>query len=249
MKKTAYRLCFVLLCICLTVSLTACSVLDVLRPSADAEAPSAEAQPETEEGKDAAEAPENADNAAEDAAAAPVSDEYLACPQLGEQLTLGFDHTLSINYEGANLTHILKSGMLGLAVQGANEEGGIAIASAAPVTVPYEMYGVMRDCSLEMEGTMVASASGSCIDGTVYLTIIEDWQSASGTMTCDDGSMPFLIPASGPRIHEGADGAGEVFYLVAGSQGYTTNRPFQEGEGYHSWTLYTTQVDSVPLAP
>ena len=100
-----------------------------------------------------------------------------------------------------------------------------------------------------MAGTMVASASGFCVDGTVYLTIIEDWQSASGTMTCDDGAMPFMIPASGPRVHQGADGAGEVFHLVAGSQGFTSMRPFQEGEGYHSWTLYATQVDSVPLVP
>ncbi len=203
----------------------------------------------SEEGKDVAEAPDNADNAAEDAAAAPSSDEYLACPQPGEQLTLGFDHTLTMNYEGTSITHILHSGMLGLSCAICNDQGEVLIASAAAATIPYEMHGVMEDCSMEMEGTMMASAAGTCIDGTVYLTITEDWQSASGTMTCPDGQMPFMIPAPGPRVHEGADGAGEVFYLVAGSQGYTTNRPFLEGDGYHSWTLFTTQVDAVPLNP
>jgi hypothetical protein len=147
------------------------------------------------------------------------------------------------------MTHILHSGMLGLIAQSVNDQGEVIIASAASVTIPYEMIGVMKDCSMEMAGTMVASAAGNCVDGTVYLTITEDWQSASGTMTCPDGQMPFMVPASGPRVHQGADGAGEVFYLMEGSQGYTSDRPFLEGEGYHSWTLYTTQIDSVPLTP
>jgi hypothetical protein len=252
MKKTAYRVCFVLIFVCMTVSLTGCSVLDVLRSSTDAEAPASEEQAAPEEEKDVADAPDGADNE-DNAAPAPDSDEgeakYFNCPQEGEQMTLGFDHTLTVNYEGSSITHILKSGMLPLVVQSVNEQGEAVIASAAPTTIPTEMHGVMDECSMEMEGTMVASATGTCIGGTVYLTITEDWQGLSGTMTCDDGQMPFMIPASGPRVHDGADGAGEVFHLVAGSQGFTSNRPFQEGEGYHSWTLYTTQVDLVPLVP
>lgn len=248
MKKTAFRLFFMLIVVCLAVSLTGCSVLSALMPSAADDA----SGPETGEGKDLADAPEPAsaaaDNAAEDADSASPAD-LLGCPAQGENLTLGFDHTLTMNYEGTSMTHILHSGMLPLAAQSVKDDGEVVIASPAPVTIPYEMHGVMKDCSMEMEGTMVASASGSCIDGTVYLTITEDWQSASGTMTCPDGQMPFMVPAPGPRVHEGADGAGEVFYLVEGSEGYTTNRPFLEGEGYHSWTLYTTQIDLVPLTP
>ena len=244
MKRAAFRILFVLILACLTVSLTGCSVLSALKPYTADDV----SDPEIEEDKDLAEAPDPA-SAAADNAADPVADEYLPCPQPDEQLTLGFDHTLTMNHEGTSITHILHSGMLGLVVQAANDQGDVPVASVASVTIPYEMYGVMEDCSMEMKGTMVASASGYCIDGTVYLTIIEDWQSASGTMTCPDGQMPFMVPAPGPQVHEGADGAGEVFYLVEGSQGYTTNRPFQEGEGYHSWTLYTTQIDVVPLTP
>ncbi len=244
MKKAAFRVFFVLMLVCLVVSLTGCSVLSALRPSTVDDA----SNPETEEGKDLADAP-NPASAAADNVAEPAPADFLGCPTQDEQLTLGFDHTLTMNQEGTSITHILHSGMLGLVVQAANDQGEVVITSAAPVTIPYEMLGVMGDCSLEMEGTMVASAEGSCIDGTVYLTIIEDWQSASGTMTCPDGQMPFMVPASGPRVHEGADGAGEVFYLVESSQGYTSNRPFLEGDGYHSWTLYTTQIDLVPLTP
>ena len=244
MKTTAFRMFFVLLVVCLTVSLTGCSVLSALKPSTAEDA----TIPETEEGKDLADVPEPASAAAEEAAE-PAPADLLGCPTEGEQLTLGFDHTLTVNYEGTSMTHILHSGMLGLIAQSVKEDGEVAIASVAPVNIPYEMHGVMKDCSMEMNGMMVASAVGSCIDGTVYLTITEDWQSASGTMTCPDGQVPFMVPAPGPRVHEGADGAGEVFYLAEGSQGYTTNRPFLEGEGYHSWTLYTTQIDLVPLTP
>ena len=243
MKKTASCICFMFLLMSLTVLLTGCAVLDVLRPSSNPET-----QPESDGSKDVADAPDPA-SAAADNVGEPAPADLLGCPAEGEQLTLGFDHTLTMNYEGTSMTHILHSGMLGLIAQSVKADGEVVIASAAPVTIPYEMIGVMKDCSMEMNGTMVASAEGNCVDGTVYLTITEDWQSASGTMTCPDGQMPFMVPAPGPQVHEGADGAGEVFYLVEGSQGYTSNRPFQEGEGYHSWTLYTTQIDVVPLTP
>ena len=142
---------------------------------------------------------------------------------------------LTMNYEGTSLTHILHAGMLNLNVQSGSDQEEAAISSIAPISIPYEMQGVMKDCSLEMQGTMMASASGYCEDGTVYLIITEDWQPASGQMICPDGAMPFQVPAAGPMIHEGADGNGEVFYLVEGSEGYTSMRPFQEGDGYHTW--------------
>ena len=175
--------------------------------------------------------------------------EYLSCPQSGETLTLGFDHALTVNYEGTSLTHILRQGFLYLNAQASEGEGEVAIASSQPISLNYEMMGVMGDCSLEMQGKMLASASGYCEDGTVYLTIIEDWQPANGQMVCPDEIIPFQIPAAGAMIHEGADGNGEIFYLVAGAGGYTSMRPFQEGDGYHTWTLYTTQIDTVPLVP
>ena len=47
----------------------------------------------------------------------------------------------------------------------------------------------------------------------------------------------------------GENGAGEIFYLGAGSEGYSTMRPFLEGDGYHTWTLYMTDeaLASFPL--
>jgi len=250
MKKTVFYLCFVLIAVCLISTQTGCAVLDLVLPSNDAEAPVPEEQSEPAEEKDVPDTPEG-EEVVEDSAPEPAEGEpqFFNCPQAGEQMTLGFDHTLTMNYGSASMTHVLKSGTLTLVAQTVNDQGQMEIASAGTTTLPTEMFGVMDECSMEMEGTMIASATGTCVDGTVYLTITEDWQGLSGTMTCPDGQMPFTIPAAGPRVHTGADGAGEVFYLVSGSGGYTTQRPFLEGDGYHSWTLYTTQVDLVPLVP
>ena len=220
-----------------------CSFLSALNPPNDADSPPQDSQPvqENNPAPSSSNDPNNTENA--------DAPEYLDCPAPGETLYLGFDHTLTMNYEEASLTHILHAGMLNLNVQSGSDQEEAAISSIAPISIPYEMQGVMGDCSLDMQGTMMASASGYCEDGTVYLIITEDWQPASGQMICPDGAMPFQVPAAGPMIHEGADGNGEVFYLVTGSEGYTSMRPFQEGDGYHTWTLYTTQVDLVPLVP
>jgi len=53
----------------------------------------------------------------------------------------------------------------------------------------------------------------------------------------------------GLQKHSGQDGAGEIFYLVEDAGGYSSMRPFLEGEGYHTWTLYTEDVPLEPLAP
>jgi len=53
----------------------------------------------------------------------------------------------------------------------------------------------------------------------------------------------------GVQTHSGVDGEGEIFYLVEGSEGYSSMRPFAEGEGYHTWTLYTQDIPLVPLVP
>ena len=218
-----------------------CSVLSAFNPSSAEENTPEESLPTEEIPEEASSSSDNAQDS--------ESPDFLNCPSPGETLYLGFDHTLTINYEGASLTHILHSGMLNLNVQAAADEGEVAVSSTAPITIPYEMQGVIKDCSMEMAGNMIASASGYCEDGTVYLIITEDWQAASGQMVCPDGAVPFQIPKVGKMIHEGADGNGEVFYLVEGSEGYTSMRPFQEGDGYHTWTLYTTQIDPVPLVP
>jgi len=174
---------------------------------------------------------------------------FLSCPTNGESLTLGFDHALTIEQPDVNLTHILKEGYLTLIAGEPDADGNVALSSVGNPSLEYEMMGVMGPCSVEMAGTMSVSASGTCNDGVVYLTIIETWQSADGSMTCDDDTIPFSSPGPGSFTHEGADGAGEVFYLVDSSEGYTVMRPFGMGSGYHSWTLYATQIDLVPLVP
>lgn len=174
---------------------------------------------------------------------------FMGCPTSGETLTLGFDHALTIEQPDVNLTHLLKEGFLTLSAEEADADGTVSLSSAGNTSMGYEMIGEMGPCSVELAGSMQASASGTCIDGVVYLTIIETWQPGSGTMTCDDDVVPFNSPGPGSFVHEGADGAGEVFYLVDGSAGYTVMRPFGEGSGYHSWTLYASQIDLVPLVP
>lgn len=174
---------------------------------------------------------------------------FLSCPTNGESLVLGFDHAVTIEQPDVNLTHILKEGYLTLVAGGADADGNVALSSVGNPSLDYEMMGVMGPCSVTMAGIMQVSASGTCNDGVVYLTIIETWQSANGSMTCDDDVIAFSSPGPGSFTHEGADGAGEVFYLVDSSEGYTVMRPFGEGSGYHSWTLYAAQIPLVPLVP
>lgn len=174
---------------------------------------------------------------------------FLSCPSVGESVTLGLDHTLTIEMPEVNLTHILHEGFLQLTSDSIDPNGETIISSAGSVELPYEMMGTMAECTVEMSGTMFTSASGFCVDGVVYLTILEDWQSASGQMICDGEMMAFQSPGPGTFSHEGADGSGEVFYLVSEPEGYTIMREFGQGSGYHSWTLYASQIESVPLVP
>ena len=101
---------------------------------------------------------------------------------------------------------------------------------------------------------MTPSAHGNCEAGVVSLIIEENWMAMNGEMTCVDPDgdtviMPFNVPPMGLQQHTGQNGAGEIFYLVDSSEGYSSMRPFLEGEGYHTWTLYTEDVPLVPLAP
>ncbi len=179
----------------------------------------------------------------------PSESAFLSCPTSGETLTLGFDHAITIEQAGVNLTHILKEGFLLLIPGEADADGTVSLSSTTPQPLSYEMLGIMGDCSVEMSGMMDVSATGTCTDGVVYLTIEETWHSASGVMTCDNNTIPFNTPESQTYIHEGPDGSGEVFYLVADSAGYTVMREFGMGSGYHSWTLYASTIDLVPLVP
>ena len=172
--------------------------------------------------------------------------ELLGCFDV-EGLTLSVDHTLTITEAETNLTHILQHGGIALLISTDTEQGDTAITTASPQTLPYEYMGVVGPCVVEAQGKMIMSAEGYCEEGIVYLTITEDWQAASGTMTCDDEVMSFPI-AGYTAVHSGEFGKGEEFLITSDQAGYTVMREFQGGEGYHSWTL-AFDIGVVPLAP
>jgi hypothetical protein len=175
----------------------------------------------------------------------------LPCPAKGSILTLGFDHALTVNYQETSLSHFLHQGWINLKVV---DDSG-TIASTGTATLTYSMEGRMSaECTLTGEGEMVPNAHGSCEAGVVSLIIEENWGPLQGEMVCvdEDGDVtrgPFNVPAMGLQTHSGQDGTGEIFYLVEGSDGYSTMRPFAEGEGYHTWTLYAEDIPLVPLVP
>ncbi len=185
----------------------------------------------------------------------PIEPEFgsdsLPCPSKGGALILGFDHALTSNYQDVSMTHFLHQGQMLLMI--VDDQG--TIASQGSPSIPYTMEGRMTDvCALTGQGSMIPSAHGSCENGVVSLFINENWMALDGEMTCvepdgDTVTMPFDVPAMGLRQHSGADGAGEIFYIVEGSEGYSSMRPFAEGEGYHTWTLYTEEIPIVPLVP
>ena len=191
---------------------------------------------------------ENSANEAEPENVDQTQGEYLACPAEGETLTLAFDHALTMEMPDVNLTHILQHKILTLNVTGVNADGEVEISSGQPIEMTYEMMGTMSECSVALEGVMLASASGTCLDGVVSLNIIESWQPASGEMICDEDSIPFQAPGA-EYEHIGEIGLGEVFYLTSDVNGYSSMRPFQAGSGYHTWTLYSQGIVVVPLSP
>jgi hypothetical protein len=191
---------------------------------------------------------ENIANEAEPENVDETQGEYLACPVEGETLTLAFDHALTTEMPDVNLTHILQHKMLLLNATGENEDSVMEISSGQPIEMTYEMMGTMSECSVAMEGSMLASAYGTCVDGVVYLNIIESWQPANGEMICDDDLIPFQAPGA-EYEHTGENGMGEVFYLTSEVNGYSSMRPFLAGSGYHTWTLYSQGIEVVPLSP
>lgn len=200
-------------------------------------------------------AQENGGNTVDDQSEVPIEPEFgsetLPCPQKGATLILGFDHALTLNYLETSISHFLHQGWLTLKV--ADDNG--TIQSEGSPSLTYTMEGRMSDeCTLNAEGTMMPSAHGSCENGVVSLFIDENWLPMSGEMECVDSDgdvyiMPFDVPPMGLQHHTGQNGEGEIFYLVEGGEGYSTMRPFVEGEGYHTWTLYTEEVPLVPLVP
>ena len=161
--------------------------------------------------------------------------------------TLSVDHTLTITETDTSLTHILQHGGIALLTSFETEKGDCSITTAAPQTLTYEYMGVVGPCAVEAEGSMILTAEGYCEDGIVYLTITEDWQKTSGVMTCDDTAVPFPI-AGYTAVHSGEYGNGEEFLITTDQAGYTVMRPFQGGEGYHSWTL-AYDIGLEPLTP
>lgn len=199
--------------------------------------------------------PGDGEDSSGDQSEAPVEPQFgqdtLPCPPKGTILALGFDHALTVNYQETSLSHFLHQGWINLKV--VDDNGTIASTGTASLT--YSMEGRMSaECTLTGEGNMVPDAHGTCEAGVVSLIITENWGPLQGEMVCidNDGDVtraPFNVPAMGLQTHSGQNGTGEIFYLVEGSAGYSTMRPFAEGDGYHTWTLYTSDVPVVPLAP
>jgi hypothetical protein len=230
----------------------ACALLPVLvsceRASLPLESPPDE--PEYQEQSDLpAPAPEGNDQA-ELPVEATLSSDLLECPPAGNPLYLELDHAVTFNYEGMSLSHFLHQGYVQLEAL----EGGL-IGTTSAGRLKYSMEGVMSaECSISGEGQMTVTVEGECQDGVVKLKIDEDWQALTGEMECvdEDGEVtvvPFDAPCAGKMANYGPDGEGETFLLTSDEGGYLVMRPFKQGQGYHTWTLYSTLIPTVPLVP
>jgi hypothetical protein len=235
--------------LCLGWVLSACAL-----PTNEGEAPPANLPlPPLPQGgeDDQGEGDDSSDGQVESPIEPQFGEDTLSCPVKDTTIYLGFDHALTSNYEDVSMTHFLHAGQLVLTA--VDDQG--TIESLGSTSIPYSMEGRMGDkCSLTGQGNMMASAHGTCENGVVTLVIEENWMAMTGEMTCvdedgDSETMPFDAPAMGLQKHSGPGGQGEVFYLVAGSEGYSTMRPFAQGEGYHTWTLSAEGLPLVPLVP
>jgi hypothetical protein len=193
---------------------------------------------------------EESDAGSEDETDLAPTGDLLTCPPAGQQLYLELDHAVTFNYEQMSLSHFLHQGMVYLDTL----EGG-QIGTSTPGNLKYSIEGVMSsECSISGEGQITVTAQGFCEDGVVRLKIDENWQALSGQMECidEDGEVtvaPFNTPSAGSMPNHGPDGQGEVFLLTDAEGGYVVMRPFKHGQGYHTWTLYSTLIPTVPLVP
>lgn len=172
----------------------------------------------------------------------PAGMQLAGCPAQFALLSLKFSADVDFNAAGASLHHTLGDGVLMLEVTA--DQPRVIIQSQAPITLPVKIKGTMEDCTLSGESSMIASASGYCENGIVYLVIEENWQAGSGVLTCPERDPAnFPLAGVGKMTHGGSDGRGEVFYLDWNfsdqSIGYMLEKPFsgQGGSGTHTWTL------------
>ncbi len=171
------------------------------------------------------------------------------CP-MGGDLYLKFSANFTLAQGEFSMTHVLEDGVLALTLDSAG-----AIRALEPPQIPYTISGTSGDCTISGQGSMTPDASGDCRDGVVHLIIVENWAQGQATVTCDDESSSATLPSPGAMTHSGADGRGEVFYLDRNfseegiGAGSTSIRPFAQGSGEHIWTLYMTDIPTVPLAP
>jgi hypothetical protein len=241
MHKYAHPYFLSLVCISLLLWLVSCTQASPPQASSSDE-------PETQEQLAPADTGE-IDKAGQSIEVQPAGD-FLDCPPVGTPLYLELDHAVTFNYETMSLSHFLHQGYVQLEVQ----ENGL-IVTLIPGRLKYSMEGMMNpECSTSGEGQMTVTVSGTCEDGMVKLKIDEDWKALSAQMECvdEDGEVitaPFDAPAVGKMLNHGPDGEGEIFFLTDEDAGYVVMRPFEQGQGYHTWTLYTTLIPTVPLVP
>jgi hypothetical protein len=171
----------------------------------------------------------------------------LSCHEASNYM-LYADHVLTVHAPETEITSILKQGGIALSQELSDDPGiEFTVNTVSPQTLDYEVYGTVGPCAIEATGTVQLSATGNCTAGIVYLSITEDWSEANGTISCDDGVQPFTLPGY-KATHTGQYGTGEEFLIINDTEGYIVQRPFLEGDGYHTWTL-TMDIGPVPLVP
>lgn len=207
-------------------------------PAVQPPRPQADEQPELPDPP----ANEPPDSSTDSEMAVPEGMELGDCPSTTAILFLKFSADIRIVQGDVVFEHNLQDGVLSLNVPEGNPSTATLVGQGG-VDIPVKISGKMGDCTLQGSSSMSPSASGSCQNGIVYLTIQENWKPGQGTLTCpdDDEPAPFQIPAVGQMTHSGPGGRGEVFYMDMNysttSVGSMVEKPFQGGQGVHTWTL------------
>ncbi len=161
-----------------------------------------------------------------------------ACPAAGEDFFLIYDHHFAVGAPEEALTYAAYGAEPITFDRDGNVMGDFLTNILGYVEVSIDSPG--GSCYGGADAEIVTMIEGHCSNGTLEMSIVEDWQFEMVNLICDEDVVQFPFPGSGTFQHTNL-----IFTIMEKGGSFVVKYPFFGGEGAKTWTL----TDTVPLAP